>query len=109
MIKQFFNLSALVLGSSLFGFGLSAQAADLEQGKQLFTSAAQPMACAICHALKDAEATGSIGPDLDDLQPDADRIRKVMIEGMGAMPSFADSLNEDEREAIVQYVISVTQ
>lgn len=108
-MKQFFNLSALVLGSSILSFGLSAQAADLEQGKQLFTSAAQPMACAICHALEDAGATGSIGPDLDDLQPDADRIRKVMVEGMGAMPSFADSLDEDEREAIVQYVISVIQ
>lgn len=108
-MKYLFKMGVLALSSSALGLALSAQAADLEQGKQLFASDAQPMACAICHTLEDAGATGNIGPDLDDLQPDADRIRKVMIEGMGAMPSFSDSLDDDERESIVEYVISVTQ
>ena len=52
---------------------------------------------------------GAIGPDLDELKPDADRIRKAMMDGMGAMPSFADSLEESEREAIIEYVVKVTQ
>ena len=59
--------------------------------------------------LEDAGAAGTIGPDLDELQPDADRIRKTMMEGMGAMPSFADSLEESEREAIIQYVLHATK
>lgn len=109
MMKHLSKTVVLALAGSFMSLALNAQAADLEQGKQLFASSAQPMACAICHALEDAGATGNIGPDLDDLQPDADRIRKVLIEGMGAMPSFSDSLDEEQRESIVQYVISVTQ
>ena len=89
----------------------AAFAADenqLEIGKALFTGGAQPIACAVCHTLDDAGTTGTIGPNLDELQPDADRIRKTMMEGMGAMPSFADSLSEDEHEAVIQYVLTAT-
>src|SRR5690606_24502011 len=45
----------------------------LERGKTLFSTEAVP-ACAICHTLQDADATGAIGPDLDELKPDAERI-----------------------------------
>ncbi|HLS17161.1 MAG TPA: cytochrome c [Paenalcaligenes sp.] len=85
-----------------------ALADNLEEGKQLFLSDAQPMACAICHTLQDAGSTGNIGPDLDDLRPEADRIHKVLIEGMGAMPAFGDSLSQEQRDAIVDYVVSAT-
>jgi|SRR5690625_753454 len=102
-----------LLKSLLTGLGLSlsfiVSADSLEEGKKLFLTDAQPMACAICHTLQDAEATGNIGPDLDDLQPNADRIHKVLIEGMGAMPSFADTLTDEQRDNIVEYIISVTQ
>ena len=90
-------------------FGLAADAAQLEEGKTLFTASAQPIACAVCHTLVDAGATGTIGPDLNELQPNADRIRKTMMEGMGAMPSFAESLDEPQREAIIQYVLHATK
>lgn len=86
----------------------SSDAAELEIGKALFTGGAQPIACAVCHTLEDAGTTGTIGPNLDELQPDADRIRKTMMEGMGAMPSFADSLDESQRDAIIHYVIHAT-
>ena len=61
---------------------------------------------ALCHALKDAGAAGSIGPNLDDIQPTREQMKKVMIEGMGAMPSFEATLSEQERDAIVEYVHS---
>lgn len=105
MIKTTLSaLSLVVLSSS----AIAADAAQLEQGKTLFTSSAQPIACSVCHTLKDADAVGTIGPDLDELKPDADRIRKTMMEGMGAMPSFA-ALDEGDREAIITYVVEVTK
>jgi len=80
---------------------------QLEKGKALFISDAAP-ACAVCHTLKDAGAAGTIGPDLDELKADAPRIKKVLQEGMGVMPSFADSLDEASMDAIVAYVVHAT-
>lgn len=93
---------AMMVGSSAY----ATDAAVLEQGKTLFTSSAKPMACALCHTLKDAGTTGAIGPDLDELKPTAEQVKKVMVEGMGAMPSFAATLTDDERNAIAEYVAS---
>lgn len=105
-MKHIITLGAFSI--SLFSSGLfAADAAQLELGKTLFNSGAQPIACSVCHTLEDAGATGAIGPNLDELQPDADRIRKTMMEGMGAMPSFAD-MAESDREAIVSYIVEVT-
>ena len=39
-------------------------------GKTLFTDAAQPTACKSCHTLADAGATGTTGPNLDEVVPD---------------------------------------
>ena len=39
-------------------------------GKVVFTSN-----CATCHTLADAGATGSVGPNLDDLKPDEETSR----------------------------------
>ena len=100
-----FSLALTIPSTTVF----ATDAAELEIGKALFTGGAQPIACAVCHTLDDAGTTGTIGPNLDELQPNADRIRKTMMEGMGAMPSFADSLDESDREAIIQYVIHATK
>ena len=81
-----------------------ADPAQLEEGKLLFQTEAVP-ACAICHTMQDADATGGIGPDLDELKPDLARVKKVLEEGMGAMPSFSDTLTEAQREAVAAYVV----
>lgn len=105
------SLSTVLLSAALLSYGSLSFANDdqLEQGKLLFSANAKPIACSVCHTLQDAGAVGTIGPDLDELKPDADRIRKTMMEGMGAMPSFADSLEEAEREAIIAYVLNATK
>lgn len=82
-------------------------AAQLEKGKTIFLTGAVP-ACAICHALKDADATGAIGPDLDELKPDYARIRKILEDGAGSMPSFADTLDEESKDAVSAYVVHAT-
>lgn len=82
-------------------------AAQLEKGKTLFKTGAVP-ACAVCHTLQDAESTGTIGPDLDELKPDAARVKKILKEGAGAMPSFAATLDDAAMEAVAAYVAHAT-
>lgn len=92
-----------VAGAS-FAAGSDSQ---LEKGKALFVSGASP-ACAVCHTLKDSGSAGTIGPDLDELKPDAERVKTVLQEGVGVMPSFADSLDEASIDAIAAYVVHAT-
>lgn len=99
-------LTAL-LAIGMPALGTSPDETDLEEGKVLFQTDATP-ACAVCHTLKDAEATGNIGPDLDDLQPARNRIIKAMQEGTGPMPSFSDSLSDEQMAAIADYVVYAT-
>lgn len=79
----------------------------LATGKALFQGGATP-ACAICHTLRDAESTGTIGPNLDDMTLTVERVKKTLVEGTGVMPSFAESLSEHEIEALAQYVVSAS-
>jgi cytochrome c oxidase subunit II len=87
-------------------------------GKTLFTDAAQPTACGSCHTLADAEATGTTGPNLDEVVPDlSDAEVKESIEDPdaqvtegfqpGLMPRYGDSLSEEQVDALVQYLKEV--
>lgn len=87
--------------------GLHAQPAG-DEGRKLFVAGAPPLpACALCHALKKAGATGQIGPDLDDLQPDAARVEKALRNGIGPMPAFA-SLTDEQIRTLSRYVASAS-
>ncbi len=77
--------------------------AGLAEGRALFVGGATPP-CAICHTLKDAGATGSVGPVLDELQPDEERVAAAVRGGIGAMPSFAGSLTDAQIRALARYV-----
>lgn len=81
--------------------------ATLEEGKTLFQTGAIP-ACAICHTLKDADSSGAVGPDLDELKPGLDQIKKALLEGVGVMPPFAETLTDEQRDAVAQYVFHAT-
>ena len=76
------------------------------EGRQLFTQSVP--ACALCHALKDAGAEGAIGPNLNELRPDADRVAKAVRNGIGQMPSYRDKLNDKQIEALARYVAQAT-
>ncbi len=77
--------------------------ADESLGKAVFTRIAEP-SCSICHVLRDAGATGEIGPSLDELGPDAERVARAVRGGVGAMPPYGDTLSEKEIEAVAAYV-----
>lgn len=78
-----------------------------DDARVLFQTGATP-ACAICHTLKDADSTGTIGPDLDELKPSLEQIKKALKEGLGVMPSFEESMTEEQRNAVALYVFHAT-
>jgi mono/diheme cytochrome c family protein len=90
---------------SLVAFALAGQATaqDADRGRRIFTELAEPP-CAACHTLKAAKSTGEIGPNLDELKPDLDKIRQAVKNGVGVMPAFAERLSEADIEAVAEYV-----
>ena len=77
-----------------------------EEGRRLFTGVTP--ACALCHALKDAGASGAVGPSLDELRPDRERVLKALRNGVGQMPPFAH-LTEAQLQALARYVEAATK
>ena len=63
--------------------------------------------CSGCHTLKDAGATGNVGPNLDQLKPSESAVRTRSRVGGGAMPSFKGQLSDAEIKAVAKYVSSV--
>jgi sulfite dehydrogenase len=86
---------------------LVALVPDVAEGRALFLGGATP-ACAICHTLKEAGATGNVGPVLDDVQPDEARVAAAVRGGIGLMPSFAGSLSDAQIRALARYVSKAT-
>jgi mono/diheme cytochrome c family protein len=76
---------------------------DPTAGKQVFATAG----CAGCHTLKDAGSTAQVGPDLDQLKPDAATVERQVTNGGGGMPAFKSILKAPEIKAVSQYVANV--
>jgi cytochrome c oxidase subunit 2 len=87
-------------------------------GKTLFTEAATPTNCASCHTLADAGATGTTGPNLDEVVPglSEEQLREAIAEpdaevaegfSPGLMPRYGESLSEEQLDALVQYLTEV--
>jgi mono/diheme cytochrome c family protein len=81
--------------------GTGVVAEQPTDGKSIFTTN-----CGSCHVLSDAGTTGSVGPNLDDSQPPKELVVDRVTNGQGAMPSFEDSLDAQQIEAVADYVAS---
>jgi cytochrome c6 len=58
--------------------------------------------CGSCHTLAAAGTDGTVGPNLDDLAPDAERVQAAIANAPGAMPpNLAEGA---EAQAIADYV-----
>lgn len=68
-------------------------------GEKLFTDN-----CSSCHTLAAAGASGSVGPNLDQLRPGPDLVTSQVNSGGGAMPSFKGKLTDDQIKQIADYV-----
>jgi mono/diheme cytochrome c family protein len=91
-------------GSSSAGTQSSAGGSEQAsaQGKQVFTQN-----CKSCHTLQDAGATGTVGPNLDDLKPDDATVKRQVENGGGPMPAFKGKLSDAEISAVSTYVSTV--
>ena len=77
---------------------------DPVAGKEVFLGAS---ACGGCHALADAGATGTVGPNLDDSLPSAELVVDRVTNGRGVMPPFSATLSEQQIADVAAYVSSV--
>jgi mono/diheme cytochrome c family protein len=84
--------------------GTVAEAPQALPGKAIFTSSG----CASCHTLKDANTTGTVGPNLDEAKPEKALILNRVTNGKAPMPEFKDQLSEQQIADVVDYVYSVT-
>jgi cytochrome c6 len=78
---------------------------DPTAGKQVFDTAG----CKSCHTLKDAGATGTVGPNLDQVKPPLELVIDRVTNGKGVMPSFAGQLSEKQIADVAAYVVKATQ
>lgn len=77
---------------------------DPAAGKEVFQGAS---GCTGCHTLADANASGTVGPNLDQTKPSAALVVDRVTNGRSAMPAFKDSLTEQQIQDVAAYVSSV--
>jgi mono/diheme cytochrome c family protein len=78
---------------------------DPAAGEEAFASAQ----CGSCHTLSAAGASGTIGPNLDDLKPEYDPIVEQVMNGGGGMPAFKDQLSEQQIQDVAAFVFTSTR
>jgi cytochrome c6 len=75
------------------------------KGKQIFLEDGN---CATCHALEDANSSGNIGPNLNEIKPDISRVLMAVTNGIGVMPAYQGQLSDEEINAVATYVVEST-
>jgi len=77
---------------------------DATAGKTVFQSAG----CVGCHTLADANAHGTVGPNLDQAKPPLSLVVTRVTKGAGAMPSFKGQLSDKQIADVAAYVVKAT-
>jgi mono/diheme cytochrome c family protein len=77
---------------------------DPVAGKAVFGTAG----CKGCHTLKDAGATGTVGPNLDQAKPPLSLVVERVTKGQGAMPPFKGQLTDKQIADVAAYVVKAT-
>jgi len=78
---------------------------DPAAGKLVFKT----KGCTACHTLKDAGATGTVGPNLDETKPTLGRAIDRVLNGKGAMPSFKSQLTTKQIADVAAYVVKASR
>lgn len=96
--------TAMTTGGSTTTAAPTAVKGDPAAGKAVFASAG----CSGCHTLKAANATGTVGPNLDTLKPAYDRIVHQVEVGGGPMPPFKGQLSQTQIDDVSAFVYTST-
>jgi sulfite dehydrogenase len=74
-------------------------------GAKVFDSAG----CGGCHTLAAANSNGTVGPNLDQLRPDQQRVQRQVRNGGVGMPSFRNKLSQIEISQVAEFVSESTR
>ena len=75
-----------------------------KSGSSVFASGG----CAGCHTLAAAHASGTVGPNLDQLKPNYQAVTAQVTNGGAAMPSFKGRLSPQQIADVAAYVVDST-
>jgi mono/diheme cytochrome c family protein len=82
--------------------GTSKPASQLgNDGKAIFQAD-----CSSCHTLAAAKATGTVGPNLDQLKPNEARVKRQVENGGSIMPAFKGKLTDAQIAAVAKFASS---
>jgi mono/diheme cytochrome c family protein len=104
--------AALAMLALAFGAGCGGGHKDSVKGASSSSPGAKVFAdagCGNCHTLKAAGSSGKVGPNLDDAQPDAEKVRRQVENGGAGMPPFGDKLSDKEIADVADFVSSSTR
>jgi outer membrane protein assembly factor BamB len=73
--------------------------ASVAKGEEVFGTT-----CATCHTLAAAGSSGTVGPNLDELEPSKALVEKQVTNGGGGMPAFGTALSKTEIESVAEFV-----
>lgn len=96
------DVAAYVASVAGVGSASSSSPAQLgTNGKSIFSAE-----CSSCHTLKAANATGTIGPNLDQLKPSDAIVQHQVTNGGAVMPAFKGKLSAQQIAAVATFVSS---
>ncbi len=98
-----FALAFLALAMSGCGGGGSSDG-DSDGGGSPGAKIFADSGCAGCHTMAAAEATGTVGPNLDETKPNKERVAQQVRTGGNGMPAFADKLSAAEIDQVAGFV-----
>lgn len=75
------------------------------KGRDLFNN----WGCSSCHSLADAQATGHVGPSLDqNSNLTHDFVVSRITNGQGPMPAFGGQMTDEEIAQVADYIVRVS-
>ena len=107
LVQQFSNKIKKIIFILFFLILCSTVLADskMDLGLDVYNNKAE---CGACHTLQAAGSEGQIGPDLDALKPQMNKIMAVVTNGIGVMQAWEGILSYEEIEAVAYYVFQST-
>ena len=103
MISNFMQKKSILIIFIFFILFFERSMSDeiFETGKKIFLEEGN---CATCHTLSDAGSEGNIGPNLNEIRPEINRVIAAVTNGIGVMPAYEGLLTEDEIKSVSYYV-----
>ena len=107
LVQQFSNKIKKIIFILFFLTLCSTVLAEpkMDLGLDVYNNKAE---CGACHTLQAVGSEGQIGPDLDLLKPQMNKIIAVVTNGIGVMQAWEGILSYEEIEAVAYYVFQST-